>query len=82
MKRDHEQMRATLKVVVALAALSCAEAPARGDLVIEIGSAAVDLSAGAGTATASVDVLLSNTTGSLETAFGYTLLYDIAPVIP
>jgi hypothetical protein len=55
---------------------------AHGALVINIGSAAVDISSGVGTASASIDVFLMNNSGAAEGAFGYTLLYDFAPASP
>lgn len=53
---------------------------AQGALVVSIGSATVDVSAGTGTANASIDVFLSNEGTSAESAFGYLLFYDILEV--
>ncbi|MCC9604143.1 PEP-CTERM sorting domain-containing protein [Stieleria sp. JC731] len=74
------------KTFLALAAWASLTSMAHSELVINIGSVTVDISSGSGMASASFDVFIENvgisSPGDDEVAYGYNLLYDIAPVSP
>lgn len=53
---------------------------AHADLVVDIGSAEVDLSAGSGTASTSFEIAVRNEGDEAETFNGYTFFLDIGPV--
>ena len=52
---------------------------ASADLVVELGSVDVDISAGTGTVDATFNIAISNPTGDAAQLAGYTLFLDIGP---
>ncbi|WP_436714750.1 PEP-CTERM sorting domain-containing protein [Roseiconus lacunae] len=70
------------KTLLPIFACLCFATAAQADLVLNIGSATVDVSSRSGIAIASIDVFLENNGVVAENAFGYTLLYDLDPVSP